>query len=156
MLDKFAVYAGRKNFFNVKITGNEYFHQLLDNSQKGFIVASLHVGNFEISGYLLAQNKKRINVLIFGGESREIMKNRKKVFETNNICAVPVDNDMSHIFTINEALQNSEIVSMPCDRSLGSDKALSCRFLNGEACFPHGAFVLAAIFDVPVLNYLCN
>jgi predicted LPLAT superfamily acyltransferase len=150
MLDRFAVYAGRRNFFKVEITGNDHFHHLL-HSDKGFIVASSHVGNFELSGYLLRQDKKRIYGMVFGEEAREVMNKRAAILERNNICMVPVANDMSHIFVLNEALQKGEIVSMPCDRNFGSSKSVACNFLNGKADFPQGAFALAAMFDVPII-----
>ena len=151
MLDRFAVYAGRKNFFRLKFTGNEEFHRLLAE-EKGFIIASSHVGNFELSGYLLKQNKKHINAMVFGGETKEVMENRMKVLNMNNISVIPVANDMSHIFTVHEALSVGEIVNMPCDRMFGSAKSVECDFLSGKADFPIGAFALAASFDVPVVS----
>ena len=151
MLDRFAVYAGRKNFFSLKITGNDEFYRLLEE-EKGFIIASSHVGNFELCGYLLKQEKKRINALVFGGETKEIMENRLKLFHINNISIIPVFGDMSHIFAVNDALSAGEIVSMPCDRNFGSAKNVECDFLSGKAAFPIGAFTLAAHFDVPVVS----
>lgn len=151
MLDRFAVYAGRKNFFQMEITGNEEFYKLL-NHEKGFIIATSHVGNFELCGYLLKQDKKQINALVFGGETKEIMENRLKFFKVNNVSIIPMCSDMSHLFAINEALSAGEIVSMPCDRNLGSAKSVECDFLSGKADFPIGAFTLAAHFDVPVVS----
>jgi len=151
MLDRFAVYAGRKNFFRLQFTGNEEFYRLLDE-EKGFIIASSHVGNFELSGYLLKQDKKRINALVFGGETKDVMENRLKLLNVNNISIIPVFGDMSHIFTLNDALSSGEIVSMPCDRNFGSAKSVECDFLSGKADFPVGAFTLAAHFDVPVVS----
>jgi predicted LPLAT superfamily acyltransferase len=151
MLDRFSVYAGRKNFFHLKFTGNDEFHRLLDE-EKGFIIASSHVGNFELSGYLLKQDKKRINAMVFGGETKEVMENRLKALKMNNISIIPVVDDMSHIFTVHEALSAGEIVSMPCDRIFGSAKSVECDFLSGKADFPIGGFTLAASFDVPVVS----
>ena len=151
MLDRFAVYAGRKNFFHLKFTGNDEFYRLLEE-EKGFIIASSHVGNFELSGYLLKQDKKRINAMVFGGETKEVMENRMKTLNMNNISIIPVKEDISHIFTVNEALSAGEIVSMPCDRTFGSAKSVECDFLSGKADFPIGAFALAASFDVPVVS----
>ncbi|MDR2972650.1 MAG: lipid A biosynthesis (KDO)2-(lauroyl)-lipid IVA acyltransferase [Bacteroidales bacterium] len=151
MLDRFAVYAGKKNFFKMKISGDEHFHKLLE-SEKGFIIASSHVGNFELSGCLLKQEIKRINVLVFGGETKEIMENRSKLFNSNNICIIPVfDDNISHIFAVKEALSEGEAVSMTCDRNLGSTKCVKSEFLSGNADFPIGAFTLAAHFNVPVI-----
>ena len=151
MLDRFAVYAGRKNFFRLKFTGNDEFHRLLDE-EKGFIIASSHVANFELSGYLLKQDKKRINALVFGGETKEVMENRLKALKMNNVSIIPVEDDLSHIFTVHAALSAGEIVSMPCDRIFGSAKSVECDFLSGKADFPVGAFTLAAGFDVPVVS----
>ena len=150
MLDRFAIYAGRRNFFKVEITGNEHFYRLLDDN-KGFVIASSHIGNFELSGYLLRQDKKRIYGTVYGEEGKELMRKRNAALGLNNIYTVPVANDMSHIFVLNEALQQGEIVSMPCDRNFGSAKTVECNFLNGKADFPQGGFALAAMFDVPVI-----
>ena len=151
MLDRFAVYAGRRNFFKIEITGNERFQRLLD-SDKGFVIAGSHVGNFELSGYFMRQDKKRIYALVYAEEVKEVMNKRIKILGMNNICIVPVTNDLSHIFTMNDALQKGKIVSMPCDRNLGSTKVISCDFLNDKADFPQGAFAMAAMFDVPVIT----
>jgi len=151
MLDRFAVYAKRRSFFKLTITGNDVFHRLLDDD-KGFVIASSHVGNFELSGYLLRQDKKRIHAIVYGDEAKEVMNRRMATLGMNNVCMAPVSNDMSHIFTLNEALQNGEIVSMPCDRNFGSAKSVDCDFLNGKADFPQGAFAMAAMFDVPVVT----
>lgn len=149
MIDRFAVYAGHSKF-RVDNPDNPLFLAMLDEP-RGCIVASAHVGNPELSGYLLGQHKKRINCLIYGGEAREVQKNRIKILERNNIRAIPVSDDLSHIFLINEALSAGEMVSMPCDRTLGSSKCVTCDFLGAPADFPIGAFALAQQFSVPVL-----
>ncbi|MDR0795054.1 MAG: lysophospholipid acyltransferase family protein, partial [Tannerella sp.] len=118
---------------------------------RGCIIAGSHIGNPELCGYLLSQQKKRINGLIFGGEAKEVQKNRSRVLEDNNVRLIPVSDDMSHIFYINEALSNGEFVSMPCDRNFGCGKCVECDFLNGKADFPIGAFVLAVQYQAPVI-----
>jgi predicted LPLAT superfamily acyltransferase len=150
LLDRFAVYAGQRNAFKVENPDNPLFLQLLD-SPGGFILAGAHTGNPELCGYLLKQRKKRINVLVFGGETVEVQKNRTEVLESNHVRLIPVADDLAHVFLINDALANGEIVSMPCDRTFGSAKSVECEFLNGKACFPVGAFALAVQFRVPVL-----
>jgi predicted LPLAT superfamily acyltransferase len=63
-----------------------------------------------------------------------------------------VSDDLSHLFTVYTALQNGEVVSIPCDRNLGSPKCVTCHFLNGEADFPTGPFSLAETLGVEVLS----
>ena len=114
-------------------------------------MAGSHIGNFEIGGYLLNSTQKKINAVIYAGETVEVQKKRSKILENNNINLIPVSDDMSHIFAINSVLQKGEIASMPCDRIHGSAKAVECDFIQGKADFPLGAFLLAASFDVEVL-----
>jgi predicted LPLAT superfamily acyltransferase len=151
ILDRFAVFAKGKNRFEVEIIGNEHVVRLT-NSEKGFIIAGSHIGNFEIAGYLFHSDKKKMNVLVYPGETMVVQKNRTGILGNNNIHLIPVLNDMSHLFTVNAALQKGEIVSMPCDRNFGSAKSVECDFLNGKADFPIGAFALATHFNVEVLS----
>ncbi|MDR1225296.1 MAG: lipid A biosynthesis (KDO)2-(lauroyl)-lipid IVA acyltransferase [Prevotellaceae bacterium] len=154
ILDRFAVFAGIKDLFDVEIIGNAYFERLAEG-EKGFIMAGSHVGNFEIGGYLLHSEKKRINALIYAGETRTMQHNRSKVLAASNVNLIPVQHDMSHLFAINVALQNGEIISMTCDRNHGSAKSVECDFLDWKADFPLGAFALAASFEVEVLAVFC-
>jgi predicted LPLAT superfamily acyltransferase len=154
ILDRFAVFAGRKNDFDIEIAGREHYEQLA-GGEKGFIIAGSHVGNFEIAGYLLNAETKRINALVFGGETQIVQQNRSKILTGNNINLVPVSTDMSHIFVANAALANGEIVSMHADRVFGSSKSVECEFMGGKANFPVGAFALAANTDVEILAVFC-
>jgi predicted LPLAT superfamily acyltransferase len=154
ILDRFAVFAGRKNDFEVEVIGNEYYERLAVG-EKGFIVVGSHVGNFEIAGYLLNTEKKRINALVFDGETQTVQQNRTKILNGNNINLVPVSTDMSHLFIANAALTNGEIVSMHADRVFGSSKSVECGFMKGKAHFPVGAFALAASAEVEILAVFC-
>ncbi|MDR0538805.1 MAG: lipid A biosynthesis (KDO)2-(lauroyl)-lipid IVA acyltransferase [Tannerellaceae bacterium] len=151
ILDRFAVFSGHKDRFEVTVIGNEHFVRLTEG-RKGFIIAGAHIGNFEIAGYLLRQYHKKINALFYAGETRTVQNNRRRILAQNNIRLIPVTSDMSHIFSIHAALRSGEIVSMPCDRNWGSAKTIRCRFMNGTAHFPVGAFALAATFDVEMLS----
>jgi predicted LPLAT superfamily acyltransferase len=154
ILDRFAVFAGRKNDFEIEVIGNEYYEQLAIG-EKGFIVIGSHVGNFEIAGYMLNAEKKRINALVFGGETQTVQQNRTKILNSNNINLVPVSTDMSHLFIASAALTNGEIVSMHADRFFGSSKSVECEFIKGKANFPVGAFALAVSANVKILAVFC-
>ncbi|MDR1455945.1 MAG: lipid A biosynthesis (KDO)2-(lauroyl)-lipid IVA acyltransferase [Tannerella sp.] len=152
LLDRFAVYAGRRDVFKVENPDNALFLQMLDDP-RGCILAGAHTGNPELCGYLLKQQQKRINGLIFGGEAKEVQKNRTETLGNNNVRLIPVGEDLSHVFLIGDALAKGEIISLPCDRRFGSTKSVECDFLNGKAGFPVGAFALAVQFGAPVLAF---
>lgn len=139
VMDRFAVYAGR----DFTMTGD---HLTLFNALKPedvpFMILASHVGNYEISGYMI-RTPKPMKTLVYSGEAATVMQNRSRLFGDCNIQMVPVQEDLSHIFVLNAALAAGEIVSMPADRVLGSAKTVKCRFMGVEAAFPAGPFTLA-------------
>lgn len=148
IIDRFAMYAGRK--FDVELEGYDYYLSL-DSSPSGFVQLSSHIGNYELAGYTLKAKNKRFNALVFGGEKATVMANRQSMFAPNSIRMIPMSADMSHLFIINEALDNGEVVSMPADRVFGSAKSYSLPLLGANANLPQGPFVMAATKHVPML-----
>lgn len=148
VIDKFAMYAGKK--FQITIDGYEQF-QSLSEQPSGFVQLSSHIGNYEIAGYSLVAKDKRFNAIVFGGEKASVMTNRSRLFDENNIRMIPMMSDMSHLFVIDQALSDGEILSMPADRVFGSQKAFSLDFLGDKAKFPQGPFLIAAMRNVPML-----
>lgn len=64
---------------------------------------------------------------------------------------VQVKEDLSHVFILNSALENGEIVSMSGDRIFGSSRYVECPFFGQNAKFPLGPFALAVQRDVKIL-----
>jgi predicted LPLAT superfamily acyltransferase len=64
---------------------------------------------------------------------------------------VTVKEDLSHLFTLNAAFDNGDIISMMADRVFGSQKTVDCQFLSKTAHFPAGPFSLAVKKKAPVL-----
>ncbi|MBQ3690559.1 MAG: lipid A biosynthesis (KDO)2-(lauroyl)-lipid IVA acyltransferase [Bacteroidales bacterium] len=150
LMDRFSIFSGQKSKFKIQEEGNEHFWDLV-KKDKGFMLAGSHTGNFEICGYLLKQNYKKNYALVFGGEGQNLQKQRFKQFSKNNVEMLAVQDDMSHLFAMNQALEEGNIITMPADRNLGSTKNVKCKFGNAEANFPLGPFSIAVIRDVPVL-----
>ena len=148
ILDRFGVYAGKKYRFIVD--GQELMDEL-ETHPEGFVNLSSHVGNYEIAGYSLKPKSKRFNALVYAGETATVMENRQKMLSLNNMSMIPVREDMSHLFLLNNAIDNGEIVSMPADRIFGSQKAIECQFFGEKARFPMGAFALASKKNVAML-----
>ena len=79
------------------------------------------------------------------------MRNRDRMFADTNTRMIAISPDMSHLFEIDEALSNGEIVSMPADRSSGSSKYIEHEFLGAKARFPLGPFSVATMHGYEVL-----
>ena len=148
LIDRFAAYAGR-HFQTEKPT----YHLFTDlaASSDGFIMLSSHIGNPELSGYMLCSDKKRMNAIIFPGEKASIHTWRDRMLSANNIRLIPADADMGWLFTLNAALADGEIVSIHADRTFGSPRTLEVNFLGAPAQIPQGPFSVAAMRNLPVL-----
>jgi len=149
ILDRFYMFSGGK--FDVEVE-NYHLYQELADDEPGFMILSAHVGCYELAGYSLVATKKRFNALAFGEEAEAIVENRERLFKDTNIRIIPVKDDLSHLFALNDALDNGESVSFPSDRLLGKQRTVTCEFLGAPAQFPMGAFALAAQRDLPVLT----
>lgn len=149
ILDRFYMFSGGK--FDMEVE-NYHLYQELADGEPGFMILSAHVGCYELAGYTLVATKKRFNALAFGEEAEAIVENRERLFKNTNIRIIPVKDDLSHLFALNEALDNGESVSFPSDRLLGKQRTVECEFLGASALFPMGPFALAAQRDLPVLT----
>ena len=148
ILDRFAFYGGKR--FKLITEGNERFMALCDEPG-GFMQIGTHVGNFELAGYMLSQDKKIINALVYGGETGTVMENRTRIFGDKNLRLILTDGTIDHVFEMNRALSEGEIVSMHGDRTFGSLKTFRCQVMGAPAQLPMGPYILAATRDVPVL-----
>ncbi len=142
VIDRFAMYAGKK--FHVDIEGYEHY-QRLASLEPGFIQLSAHVGNYEIAGYTLTADRKKFNALVYVGEKESVMKSRSEIFAHTNISMIAVRPDMGHLLDIEAALGRGESVSMPADRTNGSERCITVDFLGAPARFPYGPFALATL-----------
>lgn len=147
IIDRFAVYAGRKFQFD-----NDGKEQIDDCFSKpgGLLMLSSHTGNYELAGCTLISGDKRVHALVYAGETEAIMENRDRVLGSHSTVMIPVQSDMSHIFMMNAAIDEGDAVSMPADRLFGSSKSFSCSFMGSDAKLPAGPFIFASQKELPV------
>jgi predicted LPLAT superfamily acyltransferase len=69
----------------------------------------------------------------------------------SNIKFIYVKEDMSHIFEINQALSNNELICFTGDRYFEGSKYLEAELLGKSAKFPAGPFLIASRLGVPVV-----
>lgn len=148
VIDKFAMYAGRK--FDVEVEGFGDFNRLAER-EEGFLMMSSHIGNYEIAGYSLVSDRKSINAVVYASEKQSVMENRSSMFSRTNVRMITLRQDMSHLFEINSALSNGDIVSFPTDRFMGDARYVEREFLGRTARFPQGPFSVAAMRGIDVL-----
>lgn len=149
IIDKVVVMSGMPNKFSFDFEGEDHLREIVA-LQKGGLLLSAHLGNWEIAGHLLKRLDTRINIVMFDGEHRQIKEYIAAVTGKRNVNVILIKNDLSHIYAISDAFRNNELVCMHADRFIEGNKTLTSEFLGEAARFPMGPFVLAAKFKVPV------
>ena len=149
LIDKVVVIAGIPNKFTFNLDGIENLRKIA-TLNKGGLLLTAHIGNWETASHLLTDINARINIVTFDGENPEIKDYLNSVTGKNAVNFIPIKDDMSHVFKINEAFLDNELVCMPADRFIEGNKTITVKFLGADAKFPLGPFLLAARFKVPV------
>jgi predicted LPLAT superfamily acyltransferase len=152
IIDKTAISSGLKNQFTYEFDGVETIIDLLDKKQGGILI-SAHVGNFEIAEFFFEEidTRSQISLVTTDAERRNIKEYMEKVTVRSNIKFILVSEDMSHIFEINNALSNGDLVCFTGDRYMKGSKVMTESLLGELAHFPAGPFLLASRLNVPVL-----
>lgn len=149
IIDKVVVMSGIKNKFTYHFDGEENLREIVA-LEKGGVLLSAHIGNWDIAGHLFTRLNTRINIVMFDGEQEKIKEYLASVTGKKSVNVIIIKNDLSHIYQISEVLRNNELVCMHADRFLEGNKTFSANFLGEQARFPMGPFVLASTFKVPV------
>lgn len=152
IIDKVAISFGLGNKFTYNHDGGEVIKELLKN-KKGGILISAHVGNFEIAEYFFSEIDEfsQINLVTTDNEHRAIKDYLESISIKSSIKFIIIKEDMSHIFSINNALNNNELICITGDRYFEGSKILSEELLGKKANFPAGPFLLGSRLKVPVI-----
>jgi predicted LPLAT superfamily acyltransferase len=152
IIDRIAISSGLRDKFTFEFDGGEKIVDLLKN-KKGGIMISAHVGNFEIAEYFFSEleNYSQINLVTTDNEHRAIKEYLESVSLKSKMKFIIVKNDLSHIFEINNALSNNELICFTGDRYFEGNKVISNQFFGKEANFPAGPFLLGSRMNVPVV-----
>jgi predicted LPLAT superfamily acyltransferase len=149
LIDKVVIMSGIPNKLTFDFDGINNLHHIA-SLKKGGLLLTAHIGNWEAARHLLNEIDARINVVVFDGEDEGIKEYMESVVGKSVLNLIVIKDDMSHIFEISNAFLNDELVCMPADRYLESNKTTKLKFLGEDARFPLGPFMLAAKFGVPV------
>jgi predicted LPLAT superfamily acyltransferase len=149
IIDKVVVMSGIPNRFSFDFDGEASLREMT-RLQKGGLLLSAHLGNWEIAGFLLKRLGTTINVVMYDGEHQQIKKYMEGVTGGRNMNVIIIKEDLSHIYAISEALDKNELVCMHADRFVEGNKTVECDFLGSKARFPAGPFIVAHTFKAPV------
>src|SRR5690606_13793504 len=152
LIDKIAISAGLRTKFTFDFDGIDILKQLL-NEGKGGILISAHIGNFEIAEKFFAEIdfNCQIHIVTVDQEHSVIKEYLESITDTKpNVQSIYVQEDLSHIFAINDALSKQHLICFTGDRYFDRSRTMQANLLAKDAHFPAGTSMLASRLTAPV------
>ena len=140
--------AGITKSFSFDFEGEEHLHEMAKTT--GGILISAHIGNFEMAGNMLDRVGSNINIVMYDAEHEKIKELLQKTYSKKPVKIIPLKDDMSHLFAINEAISNKEMICLHGDRFLENARTIRLPFMGKEALFPAGPFHMVLSYGIPI------
>jgi len=152
LVDRYYVVSGQGEF-DFEVEGYSKIEKLLKNSDKGIILLTAHVGNWQVTMTGLEKLKKTI-YLLMRPEDNIAVKNTLNIYgKKSNVEIISSKNFLGSAVKITEAINKGGVVSIMGDRPYESD-SVEVNFLGERAFFPYSAFRIAAAVQSPVVVLL--
>jgi len=152
LIDKAAISSGLRNKYSFEFDGVELLKKMLDDN-KGGVLISAHVGNFELAQFFFDEidGQSKIHLVTTDTEHQAIKTYLEGISKQSKIKFIVIRDDLSHIFEINQALQQNDLVCFTGDRYIEGGKVMVEELLDKEARFPAGTFMIGSRLQVPVV-----
>ncbi len=153
LIDKIAIGSGLAARYRFAFDNFDRFQQIID-SAKGVVMIGAHVGCWEAGAGFFGKYGKKINIVKFDSEDRQVKEVLDKNTEQANYKIIAVNHgSIEAMLQIKIALNEGEYVCFNGDRFLDRSTATEAEFLGAKALFPQGPFLIAAKCRVPVVFY---
>ena len=117
----------------------------------GVIIATAHMGSFEVALAALSRHEPRVHVIFQRDLFSKFNRVRSLLRGRMGIIEHELDGGWPMWMELREALARNEVVLMQADRALPGQKAQLMPFLGGHIRVPTGPARLAAISGAPIV-----
>lgn len=148
LIDRYAV-VSEQAIFDIRLKGYEQFSALLQDSQKGLILLTAHVGNWQIAMTTLKNIGRTVYLLMRPEDNPAVQGSLHISREQADIKIISPEQHLGGVVEIMNVLRKGHVVSIMGDRCYDFN-AVEVSFLGEKAWFPHSAFTIAAAAGCPV------
>jgi KDO2-lipid IV(A) lauroyltransferase len=121
----------------------------------GIVIATAHMGSFEVAASILVQLEKKVHVVYARDPSRSIERFRSKLRRKLGVVEHAVDDGIETWRALQEALENNEAVALPADRIQPGQAGFECELMGQVTRLPAGPFKLAMTAGSPLVPAFC-
>ncbi len=152
LIDRYAVAAGYDEIA-IEIRGYDKLRQLLAEQDKGFILLTAHVGNWQLAMTALSKLGRTVHLMMRPEDNRAVKNTLNLDNEGEGVRIIFTDDALGGVIEAMKALNQGDLVSIMGDRAY-EYSATEAPFLGGDVRFPYGAFSIAAAARCPVVVFL--
>jgi KDO2-lipid IV(A) lauroyltransferase len=145
-------YGPRPRPFRIDEPARNHVAEALERG-RGVILATAHVGNWDISGRALHGTGRPVHLVMAREQNETTQEYARRSREQVGVRVIFSDSSVFSAFNMIRTLRQNEILAIQIDRSNG-DAALSAKaveFFGEQAFFQEGPFHLARLSSAPVV-----
>ena len=152
LVDRYYLISGLGTF-EYEVQGYDEIKRILKDSDKGLVLLTAHVGNWQVTMNSLGRLDNTVRLLMRPEDNAAVKETLDVYPHGDKVKTISTASFMGGMIECAKALDNGELVSIMGDRIYGADWT-TARILGAEARFPHAAFTLAAATERPVVVVL--
>ena len=145
--------SARPGKIDMELKGYNKIKNILADSQRGMILLTAHVGNWQIAMTALQRLGKTVYLLMSSEVNAAVKITLNIDDENEKVKIISPEGAFGGVIEIVRAVDEGNIVSIMGDRSYGRD-TVEVLLLGEKAYFPHSAFTIAATAGCPIVILL--
>src|SRR3972149_10370009 len=139
VIEQISCYKGKENL------------ELALQMNKGLLLLTAHLGNWELGGIFFGSYGLKINVLTLPDENPEIGNIRSRYREIFNVKTITIGESPFSSIEMVKALSNNELIAMSIDRYDGKTGGITMEFFKKPTQFPRGPLILSRLTGAPIV-----
>jgi predicted LPLAT superfamily acyltransferase len=156
--DKLSVWCNDITLDQITFPNRQLFLDNID-AKKGGVILTAHLGNIEIARALgMLTTSVKINAIVFNEHAKKFNTALEKIHPSFNLNLISVAHiDLTLAMTLKDKVDQGEFIIIVGDRTSTTQpgRSTSAIFLDENANFPQGPFILASLLQAPTYFMLC-
>lgn len=154
LIDRHAI-ARKPEMFRYKQLDTAETLAALQESPKGVVLLTSHIGNWQVTLRQMGHLKKEISIVIRPEDNPALQDSLKLGIEAKPVKIINPEGYLGGVLEMMQDLEAGRIVCIMGDRGYGFD-TLKVPFLGGQAAFPYGGFSVAAATASAVIPFFTH
>jgi predicted LPLAT superfamily acyltransferase len=152
LIDRYCLLSGDTEF-DFEVYGYDRLKTVLNASDKGCVLLTAHVGNWQAAMSCLGKFGRVVCLLMRPEENRAVKEMLDIDSEGESVRIISPDTFLGGVIEMISAINSGHIVSIMGDRAYGQS-SMEISFMGDKARFPYSAFNIAAATGCPIVVFL--